>query len=125
MLRDTFCILQDAFRMSWDTGCLLQDTSEVTHVAAKIPQKYPNSNENKITPTQMKAKLPQLTGLEIFEKVSRTPSKYLYLHRSVSISKEVSYYLRQVPLSQKKYLPSQEAIIEPFGSPSHVHPLGT
>ena len=35
MSRDTFCILQDAFRMSPNTGCLPQDTFEVTHVFAR------------------------------------------------------------------------------------------
>ena len=67
MSRDTFCILQDVFRMSQDTGCLSQDKFGVTRLAASF---------------------------EIFEKVSRTPSKYLHLHRSVSISKEVSPFPR-------------------------------
>ena len=58
-----------------------------------------------------------LGGLAIFEKLSPTPDKYLYLHRSVSISKKVAYYPQEVTQSLKKYLPSPKSIFEPFGAP--------
>ena len=47
-----------------------------------------------------------------------------YLHRSISISKEVSHYPQEVSRSLKKYLPFQKKTIsEPFGMP--YVPTGT